>query len=271
LRNTVLELLRQKLIRKETNFSIFFGSSLVIVVILIGISLYSIIGEVSYRLLISAFQDKEVINAIWLSIKTSTIATLISTIIGIPSGYFLSRHTFIGKNIIDVVINIPIILPPLVSGFSLLIFFGNTYIGRILSGYFGILFSEKGIILAQTFIALPFIIKTSKGIFDGMDIMYERVAESFGYKGDYIFYKIVIPTGWKGIISGILLGFGRAIGEFGATLMIAGATRFKTETMPIAIYLSVSTGEIEKAIAIALIQLSIALIIIGGAKGYLKA
>jgi molybdate transport system permease protein len=125
-----------------------------------------------------------------------------------------------------------------------------------------IVFTQNGIILAQFIIATPFIIRTTRAVFEGIDVKYEYIAQSLGLSRVESFFKITLPLAKSGIVAGAILGWARAIGEFGATLMLAGATKMKTETLPIAIFLNVSIGNIELALAIATIHIAIAIIVI---------
>jgi len=222
----------------------------------------SIIGEISLNDLINAISSEEVRFSVALSVKCSIIATAIALLVGVPSGYALARYRFRGKEIIDSLINLPILLPPLVLGFGLLLFLGNTCIGQFINNTIDLIFTQKGIILAQFVIATPFIIRTTRAVFESIDVKYEYVAQSLGLSRSESFLKITLPMAKSGILAGAILGWARAIGEFGATLMIAGATKMKTETLPIAIFLNVSIGNIDLALAIAVIHIAIAILVI---------
>jgi molybdate transport system permease protein len=222
----------------------------------------SILGRISIDNLLDALASEEVRFAVILSVKCSIIAIILALLIGIPSGYALARYNFKGKEIIDSLINLPILLPPLVLGFGLLLLLGNTPIGNIISNIIEIAFTQNGIILAQFIIATPFIIRTTRAVFEGIDVKYEYIAQSLGLSRFESFLKITLPMAKNGIVAGAILGWARAIGEFGATLMLAGATKMKTETLPIAIFLNVSIGDIELALAIAIIHIAIAVLVI---------
>ena len=222
----------------------------------------SILGRISIDNLLDALASEEVRFAVILSVKCSIIAIILALLIGIPSGYALARYSFKGKEIIDSLINLPILLPPLVLGFGLLLLLGNTPIGNIISNIIEIAFTQNGIILAQFIIATPFIIRTTRAVFEGIDVKYEYIAQSLGLSKLESFLKITLPMAKNGIVAGAILGWARAIGEFGATLMLAGATKMKTETLPIAIFLNVSIGDIELALAIAIIHIAIAVLVI---------
>jgi molybdate transport system permease protein len=245
-------------------------SALSIFIVLILFIILAIVGKISPSTVKEALLSKEVQFAIKLSLETASIATLLGAFIGIPSAYALARYKFKGKELIDSLIDLPVILPPLISGFALLVFFGNTLIGNEINNIFNIIFTPVGIIVAQFFVATPFIIKTSKAVFESIDTKYEHIAQSLGLTKLKSFFKVVLPMAKNGIITGMILAWARSMGEFGATLMLAGATKMKTETLPIAVFLNISIGNIELALSIAFIFLVVAILIIFSIKTIIK-
>lgn len=155
---------------------------------------------------------------------------------------------------------LPFVMPPVALGAVLLIFFTNTLVGSIFNSLLNIVFEIPGIIIAQFAVILPMIIKVLKTSFELIDEKYEAVARTLGYGRLKVLLKVVLPMCRLGIISAFVLGFGRALGEFGASVTLAGATRFKTETLPIAIYLSLSSGDISMTTALIIILMFIAFI-----------
>ncbi|WP_292459801.1 ABC transporter permease [Methanothermococcus sp.] len=250
----------------------FFSlSALSIFIILILFIVLAIVGKVSIGTLQEAIFSKEIQFAVKLSLMTASIATLLGAIVGVPSAYALTRYNFKGKELIDSLIDLPVILPPLISGFALLVFFGNTLIGRtITENIINVIFSPTGIIVAQFFVATPFIIKTSKAVFEGIDEKYEYVAQSLGMTKLKSFFKVIIPMAKNGILAGMILAWARSMGEFGATLMLAGATKMKTETLPIAVFLNISIGKLELALSVAFIFLVVAVLTIFSIKTIVK-
>ncbi|UXM84997.1 ABC transporter permease [Methanococcus aeolicus] len=248
-----------------SSFLLFIFITLILFIIL------AIVGKTTPDSIVTALLSEEIRFAIKLSLGTASIATIMGAIVGIPSAYYLARYDFKGKIVIDSLIDLPVILPPLVSGFALLVFFGDTIIGKAISdNIFNIIFSPAGIVVAQFFVASPFIIKTSKAIFEEIDEKYEYTAQSLGLSKTKSFFKIVLPMAKNGVMAGIILAWARAMGEFGATLMLAGATKMKTETLPIAVFLNISIGNVDLALSIAFIFLVIAIIIITTIKIILK-
>ncbi|WP_421077589.1 ABC transporter permease [Methanothermococcus sp. Ax23] len=256
----------------RTNLLKFFSlSALSIFIVLILFIVLAIVGKVSIGTLQEAIFSKEIQFAVKLSLMTASIATLLGVIVGAPSAYALARYNFKGKELIDSLIDLPVILPPLISGFALLVFFGNTLIGRVITeNIINVVFSPTGIIVAQFFVATPFIIKTSKAVFEGIDEKYEHIAQSLGMTKLKTFFKVVLPMAKNGILAGMILAWARSMGEFGATLMLAGATKMKTETLPIAVFLNISVGKLELALSVAFIFLVVAVLTIFSIKTIVK-
>jgi molybdate transport system permease protein len=225
---------------------------LTILLLLVAGVLIALMFRLSFDELLSALKSPETLFALRLSITTSLAATAIAVILGLPSGYVLARRSFPGKAILDTLLDIPLVMTPLVAGVGLLFLFGNTFLGKDLARIgINIIFSPLGAVVAQAFIAAPIITRNSKASFEQISPMFEKAAQTLGLKPIQVFFKITLPLAKKGILSGIVLAWARAMGEFGATLMVAGATRMKTETLPIAVHLNISSGELGIALACA--------------------
>lgn len=206
------------------------------------------IVELSQEIFLKPPDFSEISFAVRLSLLTATIASILSLLVSIPVAYLFSRYTFFGKNFFDTLLDLPIVLSPIALGAMLLIFF-NTPLGKIIDQQFGpFVFEVKGIILAQTFVVVGLSIRLLRATFEGIDVEYENLARTLGYSRMQVFYKVVLPMASKGLISSFLLVWGRAIGEFGATVTLAGATTMKTETIPVAIYLSFESADITSAL-----------------------
>lgn len=180
-----------------------------------------------------------------LSLKIATITTLLAIFIGIPVAYLLSIKRNKMYDFLDTLVNLPIVLPPTVLGYYLLVFLGRkSFIGKFLEEKFDIMivFTQKGAIIAALIVSLPYIIKSAKSSFLSIDKSYVQVAKLMGVSQIKIFFKIILPLSWHGIMAGITMAFVRAIGDFGTTLMISGSIPDKTLTMPIAIYNSLQEG-----------------------------
>jgi len=194
---------------------------------------------------LDALAASEIYFALRLTLLTSGAATLIALLLGVPSGYFLANHSFRGKALVDTLIDLPMTMTPLVAGVGLLFLLSNDAVRQVLEVLkIELLFSPWGAVLAQVLITAPIMTRTCRSIFSVMDGRYEQVAQTLGLKPYQVFFRISMPMAFPVILSGIVLCWTRAVGEFGATLMVAGATRFKTETLPVAVYLNISSGEL---------------------------
>jgi len=198
--------------------------------------------------------------SIVLSLSTATISTLIAMLIGIPASYALSRYDFFGKNFIDALLELPLVVSPLALGAIVLLFFNNP-IGRWLANH-GItpIFQISGIVVAQFITVIGVAIRMIKQAFDSVPKYYENVSRSLGANSFKAFTTVIIPLSKKGILAAFMVCFAKSIGEFGATLMIAGSMPFKTETVPIGIFLALSNANITRAVWLIVILTSIGLI-----------
>jgi molybdate transport system permease protein len=209
--------------------------------------------------LIKALLSDETFFAIKLSFFTSLIATALAVLFAVPAAYALSRYNFPGKAVIDTIIDLPIVLPPLIVGVSLLVFF-NTSLGRFLEAHgLRLVYTVPGIILAQFSISSSFAVRSMKAAYDHIDTRYELAARSLGSTKFQAFYKVIIPLARNGMIAGAVMTWARAVGEFVPILIFAGATRFKTEVLPTAIFLHIEVGDIQGAVALTIIMMAIAL------------
>lgn len=194
-----------------------------------------------------------VVTAAANSILTASISTLIATTFGLPLAYWLARTSFGGKDLVTTAVILPLVLPPIVSGMLLLEVFGPEGIGGLLG--FGFTRSFVGIVLAQTFVASPFLVITSKAAFESVDRQLEYASRSLGKDEWTTLKRVTLPLAKPGIVAGITLTFARAIGEFGATIMMA----YYPRTMPVQIWVSyISTG-LDSALPLAVILIVIAI------------
>lgn len=185
-----------------------------------------------------------------LSLKTASIATLIVFITGVVLARLISRNSFRGKSIIEAIILLPLVLPPTVVGFGLLYVFGkNGFIGRLLLDWFNfqIVFTWYGVVLAAVVVSFPLMYQSAAAAFQQYDQNIEKAAYTMGASKWKVFWTISFPLAWPGLLAGLVLSFARALGEFGATLMIAGYIPNVTDTIPLAIYFAVESGNMEMA------------------------
>lgn len=222
-----------------------------LVLLILGV-LAGLLCQLRLSQILTTLATPEILFALRLTLLTSGAATVIALMLGVPSGYLLARQTFKGKVLIDSLIDLPMVMTPLVAGVGLLFLLSNDSIHHTLDALgIELLFSPWGAVLAQVLIAAPIMARTSRSAFAAMDGRYEQAAQTLGLKPYQVFLRISLPMVRPVILSGLVLCWARAVGEFGATLMVAGATRFKTETLPIAVYLSISSGELGIALVCA--------------------
>lgn len=186
------------------------------------------------------------LSPIILSLKIASIATIISFFFGVSFAYIINKKNIPGKSILESILILPLVLPPSVVGYFLLVLFGKRgFIGSFLLGHFGIqiVFTWVGAVIAACIVSMPLMYQNAKAALVGIDPIYEKAARTLGSGEWKIFRTVLFPLSWPGIISGIALSFARAMGEFGATLMIAGNIPHKTQTIPTAIYFAVEAGD----------------------------
>jgi len=184
-------------------------------------------------------------SPLWISIKTSITATFIVFFIGIAVAWFMARYKGRARGLLDGILTLPMVLPPTVVGFILLLIIGKNYpIGKLLSGFgINLIFTWFATVIAATVVAFPLMYRTCVGAFSQIDVNVINAARTLGVSEWKIFWQIAVPLAWPGIAAGTVLAFARALGEFGATIMIAGSIPGKTQTIPIAIYFAVVAGE----------------------------
>lgn len=213
------------------------------------------------------------LSPIILSLKIATIATVFSFLLGVFFAYIINKKRIPGKNFWETLLILPMILPPSVMGYLLLIAFGKRgLIGGFLLETFHIqvVFTWVGAVIAACIVSLPLMYQNAKSALVSMDPIYEKAAQTLGSSEWKIFRSVIFPLAWPGIISGIVLSFARAIGEFGATLMIAGNIPGKTQTIPTAIYFAVESGNTQLANRLVMIMTVFSFLLILGLNAWLK-
>lgn len=231
----------------------------VIAVFLIGI-IVSMVAYTDWNTFITALFSEEILFAIRLSLITATIATVISMIIALPVAYAISRNRFPGKDVVDSLLDLPIVISPVALGAALLVFFNSPLGAAINDNAIKFVFAVPGIVLAQVVVISALAIRLLKSTFDSIDTRYEQVARTLGCSKPEAFFRVTIPLAKDGLIAAAILTWARAIGEFGATVTLAGATALKTETLPTAIFLGLASADVEKAIAVIFVLIIIAVI-----------
>ena len=193
------------------------------------------------------------LSAIWLSIKVSIVATLLNAAIGIPLAYLLARRRFWGGGAVDVLVTLPLVLPPTVTGYYLIVLLGRRgVLGAPLYEATGwsVAFTWYAAVIAATVMALPLLVRTARAAIESVDPNLERAAFTLGRAEWRTALEVTLPLARNGILAGLVLAFARALGEFGATIMLAGNIPGKTQTLPLSIYTAVQTGEAGQAMAL---------------------
>ncbi len=214
----------------------------------------------------------EAASALWLSIKVATAATVLNALLGIPLAYVLARRRFWGRGLVDLLVTLPLILPPTVTGYYLIVLLGRRgLLGAPLFAATGwsIAFTWYAAVVAATVMALPLLVRTASAAIESVDRDLERAAYTLGRSEWRTALEVTLPLARNGLIAGLVLAFARALGEFGATLMLAGNIPGKTATVPLAIYTAVQTGETGEALALVglLTLLSCAVLVVAGRLG----
>ncbi len=242
---------------KDFYFNLTISLIAGIFVSLIVLPLLALFTATSLGELIYQFRSPMILSAVFISLETSLTVVFLSLCLGIPVAYLLAMKDFKGKEILDTLVDLPVAMPPLVAGLALLILLGgNNKFGRLLSDHgIDLIFSKKGIIIAQLFVSIPFLIKSTKDAFKSISKNVINASLTLGASKFYMFKTVLLPLAKNGIYTGMIMTWARALGEFGATSMVAGCIPFRTETMTVAIYQNAMSGEPAASIAVALLLL----------------
>lgn len=234
---------------KNTNKTIILADIFSIIIIILVISIIiSLLFYTQNDTFYKIIESKEILHSLKLSIIISVSAVILGFVFGLPISYILARYNFKFRNIIDILLNIPIFLPPMFLGIVFLIILNKF-------NFINIVYTPLGIFIIQFFIALPFMIKTFKNGFESLSGDYSFVAQTLGHTKIKSIIKVEIPIIKRSIFTGLLLGWCRAIGDFGGSLIIGGAINNYTQTLPISIYLKLSVGEVDVAVILTLLMI----------------
>lgn len=241
------------------------GSYIVLILALLAAD----IAYTSPRHFAAALAKPEIQYAVRLTLISCTISALLSIWVATPLGYLLSRFPFRGRTLIDTVIDIPVVLPPLVIGLSLLILFHLPFAGTNLEQQFErrlglrVTYAEPAVVLAQFAVACAFAVQAMRLAFDQIDPRAEQVALTLGCRRSQAFLQIALPQAWRGIIAALTIAWARSLGEFGPILVFAGATRMRTEVLSTTVFLELSVGQLEAAVAVSLLMVLAAMLVLG--------
>lgn len=279
--NTVAEKIRK--VPSDTPFilglSFIFGMYILLILgMLVADANYTSLGDI-----VKTLKNPNIQYSMKVTMLSCVIATILSIVVAVPTGYLLARFRFPGKTALDALLDIPIILPPLVIGLSLLILFHKFYIlgtsieewcviafssiyslitGKMPDFSVGITYKIPAIILAQFSVSCAFAVRTMRNTFDQMSPRQEQVAMTLGCNRSQAFWLVAVPGAWRGILTAMALAWARALGEFGPILIFAGTTRGKTEVLSTSVFLEISIGNLEGAVAVSMIMVAIALAVL---------
>lgn len=209
------------------------------------------------------------VSPLILSLQVASIATVLALLVGVALGWVFARRRFAGSAVLEAVCMLPLVLPPTVIGYGILVLAGRrSALGGWLREHFDytIIFSWHGAVVASAVVALPLVLKSASAAFAGVDRTLEAAARTLRQSPWSVFMRVTLPLAWPGILAGTLLAFARAMGEFGASLMVAGSIPHKTQTLSMAIYDAVQAGENDTALVLVVITslISIAVLVVSG-------
>jgi molybdate transport system permease protein len=242
----------------------FFAGLVILSSVYLLLILAMLVADLSFTTsydLLRALASPEIQYSIRLSLISCTLTTLLSLWIAVPTAYLMSRYKFPGKRLMDAILDIPIVLPPLVIGLSLLILF-QTPLGRAFQRVVTVTYAIPSVILAQFTVACAFAVRTMLVTFDQISPRCEQVALTLGCNRSQAFWRVALPEARRGMLTAATLAWARALGEFGPVLIFSGATRLRTEVLPTTVFLVLSVGNIEAAVAVSLIMIVAALAVL---------
>lgn len=212
-----------------------------------------------------ALGSREIQYSIALSLATCTVTSMLSLLLAVPVGYLLARGRFRGRVWLDAALDIPILLPPMVVGLCLLILF-QTRLGRAVDRVLPFTYTVAGVILAQFVIGAAFAVRTMRGTFEHLPSRPEDVAMTLGCSRAKAIWLVTLPAARRGMFAAASIAWARSLGEFGPILVFAGATRMKTEVLPTTIWLELSQGNLEAAVAVSIVMLVLAVVVLASVR-----
>jgi molybdate transport system permease protein len=228
-----------------TPFALFLGLPIVVLVA----------RSIAERALVDAAASTAVLDALWLSLVTTSISLVLVIGLGMPLAYVLARHRFRGSSVVETIVDLPIVLPPSVAGLALLLVFGRRgLLGEPLAELgWTIPFTTVAVVLAQVFVAGPFFVRSARAGLAAVERELEEVASDLGASEWRVFRDVTLPMARPALTAGLVLCWARALGEFGATIMFAGNIEGRTQTLPLVVYAEFQAGHLESSIAAAAI------------------
>jgi molybdate transport system permease protein len=220
------------------------------------------VAQTSAGDLARAFASPAIRSSVALSLLSCSAAAILSIWVAVPLGYLLARTRFPGRGAVDLVLDIPIVLPPLVVGLSLLILFQAAPGRWFETNAFPVTYAVAGVVLAQFAVAAAFAVRTMRVTFEQIDPRAENLARTLGCSRAGAFWRVTLPEARRGVLTAFTLAWARALGEFGPVLVFAGATRYRTEVLSTSVFLELSIGNIEAALAVSLLMIAVAVAVL---------
>lgn len=253
----------RRFLGSRSDWPFLLGLSLLggVYVVLIVAMLAADLAYTSPGHLLAALRSENIQYAIRLSLLSCSITALLCVWIGVPLGYLLSRCQFRGKGLLEALLDIPVVLPPLVIGLSLLILF-QTAPGRWIERWVPVTYAVPSVILAQFAVSCAFAVQTMRVTFDQISPRGEQVARTLGCTRNQAFWRVTLPEARRGILTAATLAWARSLGEFGPILVFSGATRLKTEVLSTSVFLELSVGALEAAVAVSLLMIIAAVVVL---------
>jgi molybdate transport system permease protein len=237
--------------------------------LLLVVPLVGLLVRAPWSGLASILGTSEVLDALWLSLLSATVAMLVSLVLGVPLAWVLARSSMPGLRLLRALVTLPLVLPPVVGGVALLLVLGrNGLLGRHLDAWFGLTipFTTGAVVIAETFVAMPFLVIAVEGALRSADQGYDEAAATLGASRLTVFRRVTLPLIRPALVAGAVLCWARALGEFGATITFAGNLQGVTRTMPLEVYLAMETDP-DAAVALSLVLLAVSVAVLFALRG----
>jgi molybdate transport system permease protein len=242
-------------------FDYWLAVPLAFYVVVVAVMLAAVAGSLTPAAVRRAFSESEVLFAVWLSLGTSALSSSLAVLVAVPAGYILARRQFPGRRIADALMDLPIMLPPLVLGLAVLIFF-NTPPGRVLDRTIGFVYTWRGIVLVQFIAGCAYAVRVMKSGFEQSPADYEHIAMVLGADRARTFLLVSLPMVRRSLAAAGVIAWAHIFGLFGPVIMIAGTMRHKTEIMPTTVFLEASVGRIDVALVIGAVMILISVVML---------
>ena len=247
-------------------FAVAVASALLLA--FIAVPLAALYSHLSPGRFVAMVASPPALAALRISLITTTASLALTVLFGTPLAYLLARARFPGRTLADALVDLPIVVPPAVAGLALLFVFGSTGFAApaLAALHVRLAFTTAAVVMAQLFVGSPFYVRSARAGFVAVERVYEDAAATLGSGPLQTFARVTVPLALPALAGGAVLAWARALGEFGATIMFAGNLAGVTQTMPLAVYLGLSSGDLDLAAALAVVLVSVALVVVAAAQ-----